>query len=123
MRVRGLMAEKHKPGRSTRLAPATVRSAKFLRSGTDEAFRRLINDLHAVEACFGRISAKLLVVVGVPPSQHHILRVVAELGTEEAINVNRVAEILHMHPGAGHKRVNELVRRKLIKKASSPYDG
>jgi len=122
-RASGLMAGKQKPGRGTGLAPVTVRSAKFLTNGTDEAFRRLINDLHAVEACLGRISAKLLVVVGLPPSQHHILRVVAELGTEEAVNVNRVAEILHMHSTQVTRELNELVRRKLVKKMPSPYDG
>ena len=54
--------------------------------------------------------------------EHHILRIVAELGTEESVNVNKIAEILHMNPTQVTRELNELVRRKLVKKSPSPHD-
>jgi DNA-binding MarR family transcriptional regulator len=116
------MDRKDKSGRGTGLAPVTVGNRKLLTNGTDESFRRLINDIHAIGACFSRISAKLFVLIGLPASQHHILRVVAELGTEETVNVNRIAEILHMNPTQVTRELNELVRQKLVKKSPSTHD-
>jgi DNA-binding MarR family transcriptional regulator len=116
------MDQKSKRGRGTGLAPVTVKGDKLLTDGTDERFRRLINDLHAISACFSRISAKLFSFINLPASQHHILRVVAELGTGNAVTVNKIAEILHMNPTQVTRELNELVRRQLIHKSSSVND-
>jgi DNA-binding MarR family transcriptional regulator len=116
------MGGKTKSGRGTGLAPVTVKSAKLLTDGTDERFRRLINNLHSLGAFFGKVSAKLLAVMNLPPSQHHILRVVAELGAEEAVNVNRVAGLLHMNPTQVTRELNDLVRLRFVKKTPSLHD-
>ena len=117
-----VMVQKSKRGRGTGLAPVTVKGEKLLTNGTDKSFRRLINDLHAIGACFSRISTKLFAFINLPASQHHILRVVAELGTGDAVTVNKIADILHMNPTQVTRELNELVRRKLIYKSSSAND-
>jgi MarR family transcriptional regulator, organic hydroperoxide resistance regulator len=116
------MTRQPRSGKGTGLAPVTVNSDKLLANGTDEVFRRLINDLHAIKACLTRISVKLDRVIHLPASQHHILRVIAELGTAPVANVNRVADILHMNPTQVTRELSALVRRRLVKKTQSPHD-
>lgn len=102
--------------------PLSVSRAVLLQRGSDEEFRRLIDDLFSLAARFQDIREGFGALVALSGPQYSILMTVARLQAIDGVAVNRLADRLHVSGAFVTAETGKLARRGLIAKRTNPQD-
>lgn len=102
--------------------PLSVSRTALLQRGSDEAFRRLIDDLFSLAARFQDIREGFGALAALSGAQYSILMTIARLQGLDGVAVNRLADRLHVSGAFVTAETGKLARRGLIAKRTNPRD-
>jgi MarR family transcriptional regulator, organic hydroperoxide resistance regulator len=110
-------------GQTRKKAPLTISRPEMLVSGSDRHFRRLVHSLFGFLARHEAIRSGHGARIGLAGIEYTSLISIRHLDAEEGdVNVNRVAEHLHLSGAFVTTITNKLLRRGLIHKSVDPAD-
>ncbi len=110
-------------GQIRKKAPLTISRPEMLVSGSDRHFRRLVHSLFGFLARHEAIRSGHGARIGLAGIEYTTLISIRHLDAEEGdVNVNRVAEHLHLSGAFVTTITNKLLRRGLIHKSVDPAD-
>jgi MarR family transcriptional regulator, organic hydroperoxide resistance regulator len=110
-------------GQTRKKAPLTISRPEMLVSGSDRHFRRLVHSLFGFLARHEAIRSGHGARIGLAGIEYTTLISIRHLDAEEGdVNVNRVAEHLHLSGAFVTTITNKLLRRGLIHKSVDPAD-
>jgi DNA-binding MarR family transcriptional regulator len=110
-------------GQTHKKAPLTISRPEMLVSGSDRHFRRLVHSLFGFLARHEAIRSGHGARIGLAGIEYTTLISIRHLDAEEGdVNVNRVAEHLHLSGAFVTTITNKLLRRGLIHKSVDPAD-
>jgi len=110
-------------GQTRKKAPLTISRPEMLVSGSDRHFRRLVHSLFGFLARHEAIRSGHGARIGLAGIEYTTLISIRHLDAEEGdVNVNRVAEHLHLSGAFVTTITNKLLRRGLIHKSIDPAD-
>jgi MarR family transcriptional regulator, organic hydroperoxide resistance regulator len=114
---------RNSPGQMRKKAPLTISKPEMLLSGSDQHFRRLVHSLFAFLARHEAVRSGHGARIGLAGIEYTTLISIRHLDAEEGdVNVNRVAEHLHLSGAFVTTVTNKLLKRGLIHKSVDPVD-
>jgi len=116
-------AAARKNGKRLGIAPLTISRPEMLVNGSDRQFRRLVHGLFGFLARHEDIRRGHAARIGLVGIEYTTLISILHLEAEEGdVNVNRVAEHLHLSGAFITTITNKLLKRGLIHKSVDPAD-
>jgi DNA-binding MarR family transcriptional regulator len=110
-------------GQSRKKAPLTISRPDMLVNGSDRHFRRLVHGLFGFLARHEAVRSGHAARIGLAGIEYTTLISIRHLDAEEGdVNVNRVAEHLHLSGAFVTTITNKLLKRGLIHKSIDPAD-
>jgi DNA-binding MarR family transcriptional regulator len=110
-------------GQTRKKAPLTISRPEMLVNGSDRHFRRLVHSLFGFLARHEAIRSGHGARIGLVGIEYTTLISIRHLHAEEGdVNVNRVAEHLHLSGAFVTTITNKLLKRGLIHKSVDPAD-
>jgi MarR family transcriptional regulator, organic hydroperoxide resistance regulator len=111
------------PGQTRKKAPLTISRPELLLNGSDRHFRRLVHGLFGFFARHEAVRSGHGARIGLAGIEYTTLISIRHLDAEEGdVNVNRVAEHLHLSGAFVTTVTNKLLKRGLIHKSVDPAD-
>jgi DNA-binding MarR family transcriptional regulator len=121
-RIRERMA-RPSSGQARKKAPLTISRPDMLVNGSDRHFRRLVHGLFGFLARHEAVRSGHAARIGLAGIEYTTLISIRHLDAEEGdVNVNRVAEHLHLSGAFVTTITNKLLKRGLIHKSIDPAD-
>ena len=109
--------------RSAKTPPLTISRPEMLFDGSDRQFRRLVHGLFGFFARHEAVRAGHAARIGLVGIEYTVLISIRHLSSEEGdVNVNRVANHLHLSGAFVTTVTNKLLKRGLIHKTVDPID-
>lgn len=110
-------------GQARRTPPLTISRPEMLVSGSDRHFRQLVHSLFGFLARHEAIRGGHAARIGLVGIEYTMLISIRHLAAEEGdVNVNRLADHLHLSGAFVTTITNKLVKRELIHKSINPAD-
>jgi DNA-binding MarR family transcriptional regulator len=110
-------------GQTRKKAPLTISRPEMLINGSDRHFRRLVHGLFGFFARHEAVRSGHGARIGLAGIEYTTLISIRHLDAEEGdVNVNRVAEHLHLSGAFVTTVTNKLLKRGLIHKSVDPID-
>ncbi|MGP0094215.1 MAG: MarR family winged helix-turn-helix transcriptional regulator [Xanthobacteraceae bacterium] len=110
-------------GRAPQTPPLTISRPEMLVDGSDRHFRRLVHSLFGFLARHEAVRSGHAARIGLVGIEYTVLISIRHLAVEEGdVNVNRVAEHLHLSGTFVTTVTNKLLKRGLIHKSVDPAD-
>jgi DNA-binding MarR family transcriptional regulator len=109
-------------GGAAYVAPLSVSAPTLLRSGSDQAFQKLIFDLFTISARIERVRVHFASRFGISGPQYSLLRAVAALQSEDGVSIGVVAEHLHVTSTFITAQSRALAERGFLRKREDPAD-
>jgi DNA-binding MarR family transcriptional regulator len=110
-------------GQTRKRAPLTISRPEMLINGSDRQFRRLVHGLFGFFARHEAVRSGHAARIGLAGIEYTTLISIRHLDAEEGdVNVNRVAEHLHLSGAFVTTVTNKLLKRGLIHKSVDPVD-
>jgi MarR family transcriptional regulator, organic hydroperoxide resistance regulator len=114
---------RNSPAQTRKKAPLTISKPEMLLNGSDQHFRRLVHSLFAFFARHEAVRSGHGARIGLAGVEYTTLISIRHLDAEEGdVNVNRVAEHLHLSGAFVTTVTNKLLKRGLIHKSVDPVD-
>jgi len=111
------------PGQTRKKAPLTISRPEMLINSSDRHFRRLVHGLFGFFARHEAVRSGHGARIGLAGIEYTTLISIRHLDAEEGdVNVNRVAEHLHLSGAFVTTVTNKLLKRGLIHKSVDPAD-
>jgi MarR family transcriptional regulator, organic hydroperoxide resistance regulator len=116
-------AARSAPAQARKKAPLTISRPDMLVNGSDRHFRRLVHGLFGFFARHEAVRSGHGARIGLAGIEYTTLISIRHLDAEEGdVNVNRVAEHLHLSGAFVTTVTNKLLKRGLIHKSIDPSD-
>ena len=110
-------------GQPRKTPPLTISRSEMLVNGSDRYFRRLVHGLFGFFAGHEAVRCGHAARIGLVGIEYTVLISIRHLAAEEGdVNVNRVAEHLHLSGAFVTTITNKLLKRGLIHKSVDPAD-
>jgi DNA-binding MarR family transcriptional regulator len=122
---RSLREKQGKPasGHARKKPPLTISRSEMLVNGSDRHFRRLVHSLFGFLARHEAVRSGHAARIGLVGIEYTVLISIRHLAAEEGdVNVNRVADHLHLSGAFVTTITNKLLKRGLIHKSIDPAD-
>jgi DNA-binding MarR family transcriptional regulator len=115
------------PPRETQAAgfrlPATVSRPALLEAGSDERFRRLVNDLLTIASRMTAVRQHLGSRMGISAPQYSLLMAIGQFQGERGVGVTAIASVLHVSSAFVATETGKLAQAGLLTKGANPKDG
>jgi MarR family transcriptional regulator, organic hydroperoxide resistance regulator len=116
-------ASRQSSGHVSKRAPLTISRPEMLADGSDRHFRRLVHSLFGFLARHEAVRSGHAARIGLVGIEYTTLISIRHLDAEEGdVNVNRVANHLHLSGAFVTTITNKLLKRGLIHKSVDPAD-
>lgn len=102
--------------------PLTVSTPTLITDGTDDEFRRLVDNLILFAGQIQNVRQVLSSAMGVSQPQYNILMIVARGKTNEGMSIKELAEHMNVTPSFAVIETNKLMSRGYIDKRTSLGD-
>lgn len=110
-------------GHGRKIPPLTISRPEMLVNGSDRHFRRLVHSLFGFFARHEAVRSGHAARIGLVGIEYTVLISIRHLTAEEgAVNVNRLADHLHLSGAFVTTITNKLLKRELIHKEVDPAD-
>jgi DNA-binding MarR family transcriptional regulator len=109
-------------GRSRLFPPLTVSAPGLIIDGTDDEFRRLVDNLILFAGQIQNVRQVLSSAMGVSQPQYNILMIVARDKTNEGMSIKELAEHMKVTPSFAVIETNKLMTRGYLYKRTSLGD-
>jgi len=103
--------------------PATVSRPALLEAGSDERFRRLVNDLLTIASRMTAVREHLGSRIGITAPQYSLLMAIGQFQGERGVGVSAIARVLHVSSAFVATETGKLAQFGLLTKRANPKDG
>jgi DNA-binding MarR family transcriptional regulator len=103
--------------------PATVSRPALLEAGSDERFRRLVNDLLTIASRMTVVREHLGSRMGISAPQYSLLMAIGQFQGERGVGVTAIARVLHVSSAFVATETGKLAQAGLLTKRANPKDG
>lgn len=102
--------------------PLSVSSPALLVGGSDQTFRGLIANLHAMASQLIELRARMARQLGITGPQFGLFLAVAHFEGEDGVNVSTIARKLRVTPAFVTTETGKLIRKRILAKRDSKVD-
>jgi MarR family transcriptional regulator, organic hydroperoxide resistance regulator len=103
--------------------PPTISEPALLERGSDERFRRLVNDLLTIASRMSVVREHLGSRMGISAPQYSLLMAIGQFQGERGVGVTAIARVLHVSSAFVATETGKLAQAGLLIKRGDPEDG